>query len=351
MSRNLDKNVFIVKKPSIKQGLPVEKKTLLTAAFTSVLLLLAVAGTQLVSLARGNPFSQSVYSGERSPSVEVKSPEVSVLSPQNARVYNTGDVLLTLNVSTKESQTINVGEYHYISGIEIQEVYYAADWLKNETMIYRAPRIEDWVDNTPEYFFEETGRWYECYFFMGDWYAYYDLPKIDFEKLSLNLTNIPDGNHTMRVYAVGSGSEHEMFHWYDFYVTGFSKVNFVVDATSPKVSVLSLENKTYDTSDLPFSFSVNESVSQMAYSLDGQENVTITGNTTLSGLSFGAHNVMVYATDNAGNTGASETIHFNIAKPPEPQPKPFPATIVIAPMASATVVGVGLVVYFKKRKH
>jgi hypothetical protein len=185
---------------------------------------------------------------------------------------------------------------------------------------------------------------------MGDWYAYYDLPKIDFEKLSLNLTNIPDGNHTMCVYAVGSGSEHEMFHWYDFYVTGFSKVNFVVDATSPKVSVLSLENKTYDTSDLPFSFSVNEPVSQMAYSLDGQENVTITGNTTLSGLSFGAHNVTVYATDNAGNTGTSQTITFTIAKP-ELQSEPFPTPMFIAPMGAVAVVGIGLLVYFKKRKR
>jgi len=328
----------------------VRKKTFFTATFISVILLSALAVTQLVILAKGNPFSQSVYSGERYPSVEVKPPEVSVLSPQNAMVYNTSDVLLTLNISTKGSQTINAGEYHYISGIGIQEVYFTADWLNNQTMIYRAPRTKDWVDNTPKYFYEETGRWYECYFFMGDWYAYYDLPKIDFEKLSLNLTNIPDGNHTMRVFAVGSGSEHEMFHWYDFYVTGFSKVNFVVDTTPPRITVLTLEKKTYYTSNVPLNFTVSELTTQIKYSLDGQENVTIVGNTTLTGLSDGYHNVTVYATDEAGNTGASETINFSIAEP-EPQSEPFPTTMVIAPIASVAIIGSGLLVYFKKRRR
>jgi hypothetical protein len=313
----------------------VENKTLLTAAFISVLLLLAVAGTQLVSLAKGNPFSQSVYSGETSPSVKVNPPEVSVLSPQNDRIYNTCNVLLALNVSTKGSETLSVGDFHYISGIGIKEVYFTADWLRNETIIYRSPRIEDWIDNTAKFFF------------MGDWYDKYDdLPEIDFEKLSLNLTNVPDGNHTIRVYAVGSGSEHYIFNWYVFYVTGFSKVNFVVDTSPPKVKVLSLENKKYCLPNLPFNFTVNEPVSQITYILDGQKNLPIAGNITLIDLPNGYHNITVYATDKTGNVGASETIYFSVEVP-----VPFPTTMVIAPMASVTVVGVGLVVYFKKRKR
>ena len=334
MSRNLDKNPFIAKKPSIKQGLPVEKKALITAAFISVLLLLAVAGTQLVSLVKGNPFSQSVYSGETSPSVKVKPPEVYVLSPKNDRIYSNRDVLLSLNVSTKGSQPISVGDFHYISGIGIKEIYFTADWLQNETLIYRSPSIEDWIDNTAKYFF------------MGDWYDEYDdLPKTDFEKLSLNLTNIPDGNHTLSVYAVGSGSEHYIFNWYVFYVTGLSKVNFIVDTSPPKVKVLSLENKKYCLPDLPLNFTVNESVSQITYILDGQENLPIAGNITLIDLPNGYHNITIYATDKAGNAGASETIYFSVEVP-----EPFP-TMLIAPMASVTVVGVGLVVYFKKRKR
>jgi hypothetical protein len=94
------------------------------------------------------------------------------------------------------------------------------------------------------------------------------------------------------------------------------------------------------------SFAVSEPVTWIGYSLDGQNNVTTTGNMTLAGLPNGYHNITVYATDKAGNAGASETIYFSVEVP-----EPFPTTMVIAPMASVTVVGVGLVVYFTKRKR
>jgi hypothetical protein len=89
---------------------------------------------------------------------------------------------------------------------------------------------------------------------------------------------------------------------------------------------------------------VNESVSKVTYSLDGHENVTITGNTTLNGLSNGAHNVIVYAQDNAGNIGAFETIYFSISEP-------FPTTLVVATIVSVAVVAAGLLLYFRKRRR
>ncbi len=79
----------------------------------------------------------------------------------------------------------------------------------------------------------------------------------------------------------------------------------------PAISIVSPENKTYDTTDIPLTFTVDESVLWMAYSLDGQANVTITGNTTLSGLSDGSHNLIVYTKDAAGSTGTSEIIYFS----------------------------------------
>jgi LPXTG-motif cell wall-anchored protein len=72
--------------------------------------------------------------------------------------------------------------------------------------------------------------------------------------------------------------------------------------------------------------------------------VSIGGNTTLSGLSNGAHSVTAYAQDAAGNIGASETISFSVETT-------FSTTLVIASMASVAVIGLGLLVYFKKRKH
>lgn len=83
----------------------------------------------------------------------------------------------------------------------------------------------------------------------------------------------------------------------------------------------------------------------MSRSLDGQANVTLTGNTTLTGLSSGLHNVTVCATDALGNTGVSETITFTIAK------EPFPTTYVIAAIMIVAVAAAGLLFYFKKRKR
>ncbi|MBN1357149.1 hypothetical protein JW988_00100 [Candidatus Bathyarchaeota archaeon] len=119
--------------------------------------------------------------------------------------------------------------------------------------------------------------------------------------------------------------------------------SFIFDTIPPKVSILSLENKTYSADNVPLDFITNEGISQSTYSLDGQENVTINANTTLTGLSEGDHTVTVYATDKAGNTGASETIYFRIDF--------FPTTLVIASVVTAAIIGVGLLVYFKKRKH
>jgi hypothetical protein len=67
---------------------------------------------------------------------------------------------------------------------------------------------------------------------------------------------------------------------------------------------------------------------------------------TLTGLSNGSHNVTVYATDEAGNVGTSQTINFTIAKP-----ESFPTTLVaVASVASVAVIGVILLIYFRKRK-
>jgi N-acetylneuraminic acid mutarotase len=114
----------------------------------------------------------------------------------------------------------------------------------------------------------------------------------------------------------------------------------------PFVSVVSPKNRNYTSSEVSLNFTVNRLVSWMGYSLDGQDNVTVTGNTTSSGLSNGLHNVTVYARDEFGNTGVSETVWFTVAE------ASFPATLVAGVSgASVAVVGLGLLVYFKKRKH
>jgi hypothetical protein len=112
----------------------------------------------------------------------------------------------------------------------------------------------------------------------------------------------------------------------------------------PEIKVVSPVNKIYNGSSVSLVFTVDKPVNWTGYSLDGQDNITISGNTTIAGLSNGLHNVTVYARDEFENVGASETITFSVEVP-------FPTTLVIAPIASVAVVGVGLIVYFKKRKH
>jgi energy-converting hydrogenase Eha subunit A len=113
----------------------------------------------------------------------------------------------------------------------------------------------------------------------------------------------------------------------------------------PVVAVVSPENKTYNSSSVSLTFVVNKSTQWVGYSLDGWDNVTATDNTTVTGLQNGLHNLTVYANDTLGNMGASETISFSVEVP-------FPTTLVVtASGASVAVVGVGLLVYFKKRKH
>ena len=118
------------------------------------------------------------------------------------------------------------------------------------------------------------------------------------------------------------------------------------DTTPPTIFIISPENKTYSVADVPLTFTVSESTSWMSYSLDEQANVTITGNTTLTGLSDGSHSLIVYAKDTDGKTGTSETIYFTIAQ----QSESFPITWIVGAIAIIAVVGAAFLVYFAKIK-
>jgi hypothetical protein len=87
-------------------------------------------------------------------------------------------------------------------------------------------------------------------------------------------------------------------------------VTLKTNVTPPTITVLSPENKTYASNDVPLTFYSNQPVQWMCYAIDNGLNVTITGNTTLPQLPDGFHNITVYATDPAFNTGASNTVYF-----------------------------------------
>ncbi len=81
---------------------------------------------------------------------------------------------------------------------------------------------------------------------------------------------------------------------------------------APSISILSPEKRTYAFTDIPLTFIIHQTASWMGYSLDGQDNVTVVGNTTMIGLSDKLHQVIVYANNTAGDMGSSEQVYFTV---------------------------------------
>jgi hypothetical protein len=130
--------------------------------------------------------------------------------------------------------------------------------------------------------------------------------------------------------------------------TVFSTVSFNVDLTPLSISILSPEPRRYEESNVSLVCSINEATSVLRYSLDGQGNVTLAGNTTLTGLSDGDHNVTVYGVDKFGNPGTSEIREFTVEVP---EFEPFADTLLVAAVVVAAVVACSvLLVYFIKFK-
>jgi signal peptidase I len=117
--------------------------------------------------------------------------------------------------------------------------------------------------------------------------------------------------------------------------------------TPPTVFIVSPKNKTYSVNSVPLTFTVSEPTSWIGYSLNGQMNVTILGNTSLPGLSDGLHSLIVYAKDTAGKIGSSEIIYFSINTQ---QTQYFPMWIIATIVAIAVVEAVLLVYFIKVKK-
>jgi hypothetical protein len=142
-----------------------------------------------------------------------------------------------------------------------------------------------------------------------------------------------------------------------------------IDTVPPKIEFLGI-NK--ETADWLFNFTVNEPITWVGYSLDNQANITIDGNFVPKELSIGNHNMMVYAKDTAGNIGAQylgflvdrpATLGFFIDKPDPVEnsdttdkpgtadrPNLFPTIAIVVSIATVAIVGIGILIHFKKHK-
>lgn len=239
---------------------------------------------------------------------------LTINSPANS-TYSSG--LLTLNITVKtmlNPSTSNI------------TMTYSIDGKTNTTIKTETTRVPIWAEITYPNGTKTQGISIQSYYLIT---ALADLPEVS------------KGSHNITVYAKYDFSG-------DSRQTGFDEktVHFTVnDGKPPIISNLSLENKTYNQNDLPLNFATDQPTSWMGYSLDGKANVTIAGNTTLTGLPNEQHSLTVYANDTAGNMGVSQTINFTVAVPLDLSYAVASTTII------ATAVSVILLLRIKTRKE
>jgi N-acetylneuraminic acid mutarotase len=145
-------------------------------------------------------------------------------------------------------------------------------------------------------------------------------------------TTLSEGQHRLFVYVNDTFGN----------AVSSNAIFFYVDTLSPYISIFAPENKTYNGNDLQSTVILNEPVSWLAYSLDQQDNVTISTNVTLAALQEGSHNITFYATDLVGNVGASSTIYFNITT--------FPIIWIAGVSVTLTIVIAAAYLLLKRRK-
>ncbi len=267
---------------------------------------LVTAGFQFVDLANANPHVHDYVPFDES----FTPPKISIITPTNNSVFSK---VITLNIS------VSLPGSQVATTTYLENVVYTVDYPHDPEYVWLyMMSAEEWAQ--VPYKAQLNNR----YFVFSE-----------------NLTNVPDGNHTLVITAEGGAKYSESYNFKD--ERGVATLLFTVDNASPKISFLSLEQgKTHYTSDIPLELAVNEPCTGLVYSLDGKENVTLQGNTTLTGLDYAEHKITVYAQDKAGNFGVSE-VHFMI--------EPFPFLPIAFSVVTVALVTAGLLVYLKKRNR
>lgn len=120
------------------------------------------------------------------------------------------------------------------------------------------------------------------------------------------------------------------------------------------ISIVSPENKSYVSSSVSVNYVVTESDSITSYSLDGQTNKTLIESMTLSDLSYGSHELKVYAKDTEGNE-SSDMVYFTISKEGDPSSgngniEDFPTMLIAVIIGIVALVGVVILYFFRIKK-
>jgi outer membrane protein assembly factor BamB len=133
---------------------------------------------------------------------------------------------------------------------------------------------------------------------------------------TVDLRNAPLGPQQIEVTASGVGYLFGLSSWYIYFGSGSSSIHFIVAADPPAIDVVSPENKEYNNDNIPLVFYTEEETPWLGYNLDNLANVTVNGNTTLTGLSDGYHSITVYANGTKWNAGKSSDVLFKVNAQP-----------------------------------
>jgi hypothetical protein len=275
------------------------KTGILKASFLAVLTLLLVF-SNLVGYGVANPY---MITGQVPPDQDTYPPTINAASPNNNSAYNTSSVWLAFNVTAPKSRTA--------SYTTLQRVTYQTDWKKGTNDILQS-----------------------C---------------LEQAEFNFSLSQVPEGQHNIVINAVGIGyytNEKELTRK-EFFIRSTATISFTIDRTAPTVSVLSPENVS-STSEVPLNITVNEAYSKIAYSLNGGQNVTANGNSTVPRLPADQYNMTFYVWDIAGNLGVSQTANFAVTKTTREK---ITANDALIPLAAVVATGVIVGVVLLVKRH
>jgi hypothetical protein len=298
------------------------KKEIFAILTLGALLTSLIVMAHFVDTVKANMYIKGPY-----PYIEIESPK--------SKAYNQSNISLFVHVGTA-----NYSDSNGKRTIEFIK------WLNYS--------VDEETNNTVDWFGPYNS------FIGADGATYYSLPYVF--GANSTLLNLSDGTHLLRVYGETTFNSHIS-----------ANISFTVYTESPQIQFLSAENKTYNTGNITLDFTTNHSVNWISYSLDNQANTTISGNSTLADLPEGAHNIIVYANDTAGNMGKSDMVFFAVDTSPRPSltisssPAQQPTSTQISPnptllngptvnfllaltITVAIVAIIGLGTYFKQRK-
>lgn len=178
-----------------------------TTAILILLILLTLNGILFVDFARANPY---MYYKQVSPPAGSKPLNIIVYSPLQNSVFNNSDVKVTLNINNQDT-----------SMSSLLDAYLKADWLQENTTIYKQNTY------SPEF----PQSWNYSHIF----------------------SNIPEGEHSFTIYALGHGmyaTNEGGLTANSYTMTAVSTVKFRIETIPPEISIIS--NPTPEPTPTPY---------------------------------------------------------------------------------------------------